>query len=306
MDNLIIYQSSNFQNKFFRYYHLFFDQLLDQLKTNYIVKEDRFFEKADEIGRPIKLSDGSEYTILECELLIENTTTNKIYFISVCDLLSSCSIKIQMNKRLQKVLLSQYNFKEIELNILPAHSDRFIPWIYFPYVSNDLEQYYTKRNAVVLKDELFFRTSSSWYRPLLRYIDNSILKDIEHIGSFDNYCSDAITYKMGLSLGGKGDLCYRDIEYLGLGIPFIRFKYNSTLSQPLLPNYHYINVDYPESSVRDKDGTEEYAELIKKRFLEVKDDVNFLNYISNNGYNYYNTYIKHPNNVAYTLQLLDL
>ena len=49
-----------------------------------------------------------------------------------------------------------------------------------------------------------------------------------------------------------------------------------------------------------------YAELIKKRFLEIKDDNNLLNYISNNGYTYYNTYIKYPNNVVYTMQLLNL
>jgi hypothetical protein len=306
MDNLIVYQSSNFQNKFFRYYHLFFDKLIEELKANYIVKEDRYFEKANEIARLIKLSDSSEYNILECELLIENTTTNKIYLLSVCDLLSSCSVEIQKNKRLEKVLLCQYNFKEIEQNILPEYSNKFVPWIYFPYISNDLEYYRSKRNKEALKDELFFRTSSSWYRPLLSCIDTNILKNIEHIGGFDLYCNDAITHKIGLSLGGKGDLCYRDIEYLGLGIPFIRFKYNSTLSQPLLPNYHYISVDYPENNVRDKDGGEEYAELIKKRFLEIKDDNNLLNYISNNGYTYYNTYIKYPNNVVYTMQLLNL
>lgn len=307
MEKIIVYQSSNFKNKFFRYYHDFFNVLIDRLKEKYNVVEDRFFEKADDISRFITLSDNSSYQILECELLIENLSTDKIYLVSVCDLLSNCSIDLQYNKRFARALLSQYNKNEIHKYIKAENTNKFLPWIYFPYISDDLKKYYERRVKIrEFKNELFFSTSAAWYRPILNHISPAILSNVNYIGDFNSYCNEAIQYKIGLSLGGKGDICYRDVEYLGLGIPFIRFKYNSDLNPPLIPNFHYICVDNFDTSKRDKDGGIEQANLIKKRFLEVCNNKNFLDYVSQNGLNYYNTYLKYPNNIEYTLQLLNL
>jgi len=308
MEHIKIYQSSNFKNLFFRYYHNFFDHLICNLKQKYTVDEDRYFEYADEKPRIITLSDNTSYQILECDLLIENLTTNKLYFLSVCDLLSPCCLTLQFDKRLDIALISQYDKRLIESHIKIENRNKFLPWIYFPYIDNNLQKFYNKRRKIEkFYDELFFSTSSSWYRPILKHIDNTILKTVNHIGEFKKYCDSAIHYKIGLSLGGKGDICYRDVEYMGLGIPFIRFKYTSDLNPPLIPNYHYICIDKKMScQMRDKDGNEEYANAIKEKFFEFKDNKNLLEYISFNAYRYYSTYLKSPNNVDYTIQLLGL
>jgi hypothetical protein len=53
-------------------------------------------------------------------------------------------------------------------------------------------------------------------------------------------------------------------------------------------------------------GNEEHSKMITNRFLEVKDDINFLEFISNNARNYYNDYLSTHNNVRHTIKLLDL
>lgn len=304
MKTLKVYQSSNFKYNFFRYYHYFFDELINELKKRgYNVIEDRFFEKADECTRLITLTDNLEYNILECELLIENLTDNKIYLLSISDLFSFCSTQIQYNKRLDKVLLCQYNQNEID-NVIKTNQNKYSPWIYFTYSEKNLENYRLKKKHPLI-DKLFFKTSQAWYRPILGNINKDILTDIEPLDTED-YFSEAIKHKVGLAVGGKGDICYRDIEYMGLGIPYIRFKYSNVLSEPLIPDYHYISIIPPAGNCRDRDGNKDYAKLIEDKFLEVKDNYNFLEFISNNATNYFDKYLKYPNNIYYTLQLLNL
>ena len=77
---------------------------------------------------------------------------------------------------------------------------------------------------------------------------------------------------------------------MALGIPFLRFEYISELNPNLIPNFHYISVERPDDLKIDRIGNEEHARMLEKRFLEVKDDTDFLNFISNNARNYYETY----------------
>jgi hypothetical protein len=53
-------------------------------------------------------------------------------------------------------------------------------------------------------------------------------------------------------------------------------------------------------------GNEVHARMIVDRFLEVKDDKDFLDFIANNAKLYYETYLKRYNNVSHTLKLLNL
>jgi hypothetical protein len=46
--------------------------------------------------------------------------------------------------------------------------------------------------------------------------------------------------------------------------------------------------------------------MITKRFLEVKDDKEFLNFISRNAREYYEKYLSPESSIDYTLKLLDL
>jgi hypothetical protein len=95
---------------------------------------------------------------------------------------------------------------------------------------------------------------------------------------------------------------------MAMGIPLIRFEYLSKLKSPLIPNYHYISVDRPEELksflTQDKNGDGIHAELITKKFLEIKDNKDFLNFISENAKKYYEDYLSPTSSVNNTKKLI--
>jgi hypothetical protein len=54
----------------------------------------------------------------------------------------------------------------------------------------------------------------------------------------------------------------------------------------------------------DRLGEKHHAELITKRYLEVKDDDEFLNFISKNAKEYYNKYLSPSSSVDFTIKML--
>ena len=86
--------------------------------------------------------------------------------------------------------------------------------------------------------------------------------------------------KICLSLNGAGEICNRDIEVLSARSALLRPKLNLQFHNELIPDYHYISFEM------DKDPIV-LNKIILDRYNEVKDDIEFLRYISENGYQWY-------------------
>lgn len=82
----------------------------------------------------------------------------------------------------------------------------------------------------------------------------------------------------------QGEWCYRDMEYLASGIPFVGQEYEDSLwGGSFVPNFHYIAA--PIGKVKDgykKNGTMGVAEVYKATYDKVKNDTEFLEFISAN------------------------
>jgi hypothetical protein len=111
---------------------------------------------------------------------------------------------------------------------------------------------------------------------------------------------------VALSIGGVGEFCYRDVEYMALGVPFIRFEYKNQMNTPLIPNVHYISIPIPDDLSLDRLGHKKHALMIEKRYLEVINDDAFLKYIATNARQYYETYLQYPNNLNNAIDLLGI
>jgi hypothetical protein len=308
MRKIIVHNPCNENTRYYRNYNLFWDKLTDELKKRFVVVENRFFEFANSHQFPIKLKKGnSKYFVLhECEYVIEFDDTGEFYVLSVSDRLSTAILNEHNNPFLKKVLLSQFNYNYLKQHVGDS-IEKYSPWIYFPQDVFDYEMFYEKRETFKSYiDKMCFRGTVS-ERPITQFFDK---KYVEGFQPVPNYFDDIIKYKIGLSVAGVGELCYRDIEYMCLGIPFLRFEYLSELNPKLIPNYHYISVDRPDDIPRhnglstDRLGLEKHAKLIEKKFLNVKDDLEFLKFITKNARQYYTTYLN-GNNVNHTLKLLN-
>ncbi len=314
MHKLIIHQPKNFESRYYRAYNYFFDALIEQIKSTNDVIDNRFFKYANSKFYPVLLQsqdtffDNTHLYMLECEMIIENYDTKGIKVLSMSDIFTSSTLSLQDNVLCNKILIAQFNRNNI-LNNLENKNNiyKYSPWVYFPQLTLDYDIYYKRRKErSIFTDKMYFRGSCLEHRKIISYLSPDLFHGGEPIGGFERYVEELLDYKIGVSVGGRGEFCYRDVEYMAMGIPFIRFKFNNEMAAPLIPNVHYISVDRPSDIVYDHECGPDHAKLLEKRFLEVKDDVEFLNFISNNARKYYEQYLKLNNCVHHTIKLLEL
>jgi len=312
MSQLVIHQPCNHHSKIFRDYNVFFDDIIDALQKKHSVVVDRYRKMANH-GPSIcelDLLENTSIPLLECEMIIENITKKEIYIFSVADDLTSAVLDLQSNDLVKKIFVSQFIRDKINHHVSPDNQFKYFPWIYFPSNDQDFDFYHKLRTFIPEKiDKMYFRGSMS-YRPMINYIDKDFFWGGDSIGGFNNYVKELINYKVAISVAGRGEICYRDIECMSMGIPIIRFEYLSEFYSPLLPNVHYISVDRPDDlkswSKLDREGNEYHAKLITDRFLEIKDDEQFLSMISTNAKKYYDEYLSKESRIKLTLNIINL
>jgi hypothetical protein len=309
-----VHNPCNEHTRYYRNYNLFWDQLTDKLKEKYEVIENRYFEMANSDRFTVKfdsLTNESGLLLMECEYVIENLDNGEFYILSVSDILTQSVLVERSNPKLKKVLFSQFVDYEMKLHTFEDY-EKYSPWIYFQSNLADLDYYYEKRKEKTeFIDKLCFWGTTS-ERPILKHFNSDILEGPEYIGDSDKYFSNLINYSVALSISGVGQLCYRDIECLALGVPLLKFEFQASLHEPLIPNYHYISVDYDYTIPKHNDvhtdrlGDGRHSKQLENRFKEVINDKEFLNFISNNARKYYEEHLHSSSRVDNTLKLLEL
>jgi hypothetical protein len=317
MKRFIIHHPQNFESREYRYYNKVFKSLIEALEQRFDVLHTGYYKYANQGYVPsLLLSDESTYQspniqMLECEMIIEDADTKEIKALSVSDSLTSVILGLAQNPHTSKILVAQYNRDSLNSHLYNKEKiDIYSPWVYFPQNITDYEIYYLKRQELQqidsLTDKFYFRGTSLEYRSIINYFQKDLFTGGAPIGGFDAYASQLLQYKIGYSIAGRGEFCYRDVEYMAMGIPFIRFEYTNEMYPKLVPNYHYISVDRPSDLPEDRFATQEHARLIEQKFLEVKDNTEYLNFIAKNARKYYTDYITLDNCVNHTLKLLEI
>ncbi len=313
MKRLRIHNPCNEYTRYFRNYNLFWDKLTDALKQRHTVEENRYYEFANTEKCKVELQKGisDNFYLLECEYAIEDLDTGDIKVLSLADDLTHATLSERANPYLKQVLISPYIPSKIKHHV-QEHIHKYSPWIYFPSNLLNLDAYYYKRKYITeLNNTLYFRGTSLQDRPILQHFSSGILSNLDPILP-NEYYEELIQAKIGLSIGGRGELCYRDIEYMAIGIPFLRFEYQTQLLPNLIPDYHYISVPFPTDLPKvndlacDRLGEKHHAALLEQRFLEVRNNQEFLNFIAANARDYYEKYLSPTAHVNYTIQLLAL
>ena len=290
--------------------------------------------------------DNTNYALLDCEALIFIEQENKAIGLSFADLESNLiSLFIERNSSDDKFFCTQYT----NTRLYSAHEEvnefkfQWFPLTY--YESNcffSLTQFYTKRLLLSnFTNKIIFRKRARYERGTLNCLNQSpwFLNRpplYNFIEDFNSYFEELIYYKVGLSIAGLGEICYRDIEYMAIGLPMLRLQYITNLNPPLIPNVHYISIDRPSHSGsldynkmmdclpliihsrkmrkhtcnfeirKEQLGGSEYAVKYIERFLEVKDDLSFLQFISKNARAYYEKYLDKTIRAKYLGELIGL
>jgi hypothetical protein len=283
------------------------DVLLAEL-SDYMVKTYNA-ELAISLGEKIKInSEEANVDIADCNLIIEYTDSNTFKGITFEDQ-PSCFMDFfkKRNNPNDICLVSQYNPLEVNNYNNQDQIKRSIYVTASPFV--DLDYYYHKRQEIKEHiDKFYFRGNlhnMGRYSAILLN-ENPYFHGGEGINP-DLYFSDLINHKVGLSIPGIGEFCYRDIEYMAVGLPMMKFKYINELYYPLIPNYHYISIDrIDDDMVHERNGGQKYVDAYINRFLEVKDDKDFLNFISKNAREYYENHLHSSSRLNTIKKILDI
>lgn len=307
MTKIRVHNPCNEHTKYYRNYNFFWDKFTYFLKEHFEVEENRFFENAHKERFPVSLIKGTSdnFLLLECEYVIENLENGEFVILSVSDDLSHATLNEKSNPFLKKVLISQFLPKKI-FDHVGEYMYKYSPWTYFQASMLELNQYYEKRqNTQLFNDKLYFKGTSLEDRKILEHISKDLITDFR-VTAPSQYFEDIITHKIALSVDGRGEFCYRDIECFGIGVPILRFEYLSQFYSPLIPNYHYISIPRPHDMDLYRLGNESHAKLLEQRYHEVINDNDFLNFISKNAKEYYDKNLTLESKIKKTFDLLNL
>jgi len=194
------------------------------------------------------------------------------------------------------------------------------PLFYSPYYDccyDQMEELYRLRKTKQLIPKLFFRGYMWDFRKEMTsnlHQDESILiidknQDGQN-ADYSNYLSEMAEYSTSLSLPGGTEVCNRDIECFGIGIPVIRPFLQVHYADPLISNYHYINCyhscDYSDSGYPKYISTQDFQNNLLYTWNKIKNNSEYLNFVSNNAREWFVKHCSADSNVQYVLNNLNL
>jgi hypothetical protein len=163
-------------------------------------------------------------------------------------------VKFSCVSSLTKELYSQYSKK---YNIVPSF------YILEEWNEHDYIEKY--RYEEKINSKLFFNGACYGIRNNFKnLLENNLYFEYKekhyNYKNKENYYKEISKYKHGFNLDGAAKICYRDIEYFGMGITLFRDELNIMTNEPIIKNEHYFVIidDDIKSSIYDN-GQKKYV-----------------------------------------------
>lgn len=265
-------------------------------------------------------SFGKTPPLSDVDCVIENLDTNEYVFLSFTEFFNSFAVHYLRSNLCKHMCLSHFNYHNLyywlKKDGLVDKIDKVSPWFFGSYTEYDVNFYRNLRHTTnQLNDQLFYKGSGyGSYRKVIDILHHREVLNGQSV-PFNDYLAQlavtkcALSYYMDLDkyytpYDYVGEFCYRDMEYMALGVPFIRIEYKDSVHQGLFPNHHYISI--PREYAYDaynKYGNEGVASLIQEKHQEVLTDESLLHHVSNNQITWFDNYAKWPNSANLTINL---
>jgi len=306
---IVYYQINNSKD-----FHILIEELAVYLRNNY----NAILNVVDNDSVNIR---GYNVYIADCDILIDLPELDVFKGITFADNQNRLNdLFIIRNNPNDLILNSQYGNTALYYSQQLGYKFKCSPSIYTPCFPNiDYLPYFCKRKNTpnFINKFIFMGNYTAGDRGSASLLRNhKYFEGPDPTSDINLYFNKLTEYKIGLSIPGIGELCYRDVEYMAIGIPMMRFEYITQLNPPLIPNYHYISIpriDTEETKTfnggniaAERQGGEKYVFEYIKRFEEVKDNIDFLDFISKNAREYYEKYLHPSVRINHMLKLLDI
>jgi len=296
----------------------YFKRFTKYLQTKFTI-EVKTYKPEEALDLCVDIPPFDKPKISDVDFVIENTELKKIKIFSFTEYFLHFLIHWSKSEHVDSIHLGHfsyhwlYNWCKSDNNLHNIHKIK--PFTFLSYAPFDPTPYRNKRE----NDKLFYLGSGvNSYRETVKIVNEKgylqPLVNVDHKNYLELLSKQKIALSHYLDLSKNvnhyehtGEFCYRDIEMMALGIPFVRMEFRDTTYDPMLPNIHYIPILREDCFLAyERNGNEGVADLYIKKYLEVKDDEDYLSYISNNQIEWYDRNNKSPESEQQAYKLLNL
>jgi hypothetical protein len=186
-----------------------------------------------------------------------------------------------------------------------APMSKVLPWTYFETHALHFQSRLDERRAARgARTPLFFRGNVSWAgrRPILEELARRGLVnadfDVSH--PYDAYLRELADHRLVLALEGFGNVCHREIEAFGLGVPVLMPVPVNTFHEPLVPDRHFVAVQ----AEAEREPPEQVADQLERRYREVIDDRAYLDAVAREALGWYERNVRFPASLDLALRLI--
>lgn len=300
-----------------RYHSPWFKMFGEYLKQYFNV-EWVDYAKSPGDGSALITMQGKTLSLSDVDCVIENLDTNQFIVLSFTEYFNSYVVHYLKLPNCQKVLLTHFSYINIyhwmKKDFLTNKMELVKPWFFGRFNDFDHQKYREyRKNITIFNKQLFYKGSGQGYREVVNILHKEKFLNRDSV-PFETYlklmCESVIglSYYMDLDkyntpYDHTGEFCYRDTEYMSIGLPFIRIEYKDNVYNGLIPNYHYIVIPREKAYLAyEKSGNQGVANLIKEKYSDVIDDNEFLKYISKNQLEWFDKYAMWPASAEFTIQ----
>lgn len=198
--------------------------------------------------------------------------------------------------------LSPMKYTPLNIPIILNGEEEIIDELYYDNLKN---------NTRIIPDKLFFQSSRPYlFREYVHLYDDRF----NHVVGYDRNMRDWLVklskYKINIDINCVAEPSGRISQIMGLGTALLRPNLRHQFQNPLIPDYHYIEVkhDFYDPSKYESIPVfyKSLADAYIDTFERVKNDEEFLRFISKNGREYWENYCVGEKWLNTTLSLINL
>jgi hypothetical protein len=242
-----------------------------------------------------KYNSESGHTTGPHNLIIKNLDTNKYKAISYCD--NPSQLLNDVGGWDNKNCLGIYACPDsgIHKKIIPASYCEYNREI-SKYIQNMKTDVLSKKPGLCFRGYLYNERHT-----LSQYLNHqNVIQIHSNRLTYAEYANELNYYQIGLSFNGVAEICNRDIEILAAGSVLLRPRlYTSNFYNPLIEDYHYIS--FPILN-----DPKDQIDAIISTYESLRKDKDKINFVANNGHNWYNTNGSESGNVLVLSKIVKL
>jgi hypothetical protein len=198
--------------------------------------------------------------------------------------------------------LSPMKYTPIDMPVIINNEEEVINKLYYENLKN---------NTRIIPDKLFFQSSRPYlFREYIHNHDNRFNSVIGYDRNKEDWLIKLSKNKINIDINCVAEPSGRISQILGLGTVLIRPNTQHQFQNPLIPDYHYVEVKhdfydplkYENINLFYKSLADAYIDA----FVRVKNDEEFLKYVSENGRNYWENYCVSDKWLKTTFSLINL